>query len=497
MASNNQISIIITAKDEASAKLAKFTGSLDDTSQAAGRSSTAVQKAQMSWQSFAGIAVTAGVGFHSLTGFIEGSVTSANRLQSALTGLSSVSRAFGQDQKAATRAAQELANDGLMTVADAATGLKNLLATGFSLDQAITLMKRFKDSASFGRQSALSFGQAVSSATEGIKNGNSILVDNAGVTKNLSVILEEAGYSMQDVMRTSQDAGVRMALFNGILKETNPQLGDAAKLTEMFAGKQAQASAQMEVLRQQIGTALQPALLALLQTVTPTVEKFAAFTTAHPQLVAAVLIIGTAVTGLVFLLGTLGLAISGLGPLWAAMAATGTAAMTGLGVAFRGLAALVASPLIMPALVVAAALASLNLVWNAIQSIRQAMNDLDAASASAASSNRSITANHQMLLDLQKNGTPEQKKRATEVLKKGYALGTSYAPGGVALVGERGPELVNLPRGSQVMTADRTQEVVRGSGGVTIQSLVVNGQGDPESLAKLVVRQIGYKLATA
>lgn len=33
----------------------------------------------------------------------------------------------------------------------------------------------------------------------------------------------------------------------------------------------------------------------------------------------------------------------------------------------------------------------------------------------------------------------------------GFANGTSFAPGGLALVGERGPELVNLPRGSQVI----------------------------------------------
>lgn len=32
----------------------------------------------------------------------------------------------------------------------------------------------------------------------------------------------------------------------------------------------------------------------------------------------------------------------------------------------------------------------------------------------------------------------------------GFANGTNFAPGGLALVGERGPELVNLPRGSQV-----------------------------------------------
>lgn len=33
----------------------------------------------------------------------------------------------------------------------------------------------------------------------------------------------------------------------------------------------------------------------------------------------------------------------------------------------------------------------------------------------------------------------------------GFAVGTGFAPGGLAMVGERGPELVNLPRGSQVI----------------------------------------------
>ena len=31
-----------------------------------------------------------------------------------------------------------------------------------------------------------------------------------------------------------------------------------------------------------------------------------------------------------------------------------------------------------------------------------------------------------------------------------YATGTSFHPGGLALVGERGPELVSMPRGSRV-----------------------------------------------
>lgn len=45
----------------------------------------------------------------------------------------------------------------------------------------------------------------------------------------------------------------------------------------------------------------------------------------------------------------------------------------------------------------------------------------------------------------------------------GFATGTNYAPGGLAIVGERGPELVNLPRGSQVIPNNELQ----GMGGKT------------------------------
>ncbi len=46
-----------------------------------------------------------------------------------------------------------------------------------------------------------------------------------------------------------------------------------------------------------------------------------------------------------------------------------------------------------------------------------------------------------------------------------FANGTSSAPGGLAMVGERGRELVNLPRGSQVVPNDITEKLVGGGGG--------------------------------
>ncbi|RAJ28866.1 phage tail tape measure protein [Pedobacter cryoconitis] len=49
-----------------------------------------------------------------------------------------------------------------------------------------------------------------------------------------------------------------------------------------------------------------------------------------------------------------------------------------------------------------------------------------------------------------------------------YAMGTNYAPGGVALVGEQGPELVNLPMGSQVVPNHDVMRSINGNANVQV-----------------------------
>jgi hypothetical protein len=67
------------------------------------------------------------------------------------------------------------------------------------------------------------------------------------------------------------------------------------------------------------------------------------------------------------------------------------------------------------------------------------------------------------------------------------ANGTSYAQGGMTLVGERGPELVNLPRGSQVLDAQRTSS--RMGDGDIIQHFNFNlsANGD-ESIRRMIAQ---------
>lgn len=64
----------------------------------------------------------------------------------------------------------------------------------------------------------------------------------------------------------------------------------------------------------------------------------------------------------------------------------------------------------------------------------------------------------------------------------GFADGTDYAPGGWAMVGERGPEIVNLPRGSRVVPNHKLN-AANGNGGGSVThkheyNITVSGNGD-------------------
>lgn len=285
---------------------------LDDTKFNSGMN-TATQKTksfgdhlQSSSLQLAALGAAATLALTKVVDMLGKTVDAAVAQQNALMGLSSIARAFGHDINGATRAAQELSADGLMPLGDAAAGLKNLLASGFSLPQAIKLMNAFKDSAAFGRQGSLEFGQAIVGATEGIKNGNSALVDNAGVTKNLSNILVDAGFSAQDLSKAGQDASVRMAIFNGVLKETSANTGDAAKLSDSFGGAAARNATQIRLLQVAIGEALIPVIGQILTKLAPVIDKFIEFAKQNPKIVAAWAAIAVVALSLVAVLGLVG-----------------------------------------------------------------------------------------------------------------------------------------------------------------------------------------------
>jgi hypothetical protein len=109
--------------------------------------------------------------------FGKAAVDAASEIQSAFIGLQSIVEGQGKSFAGAKDYIDEYISDGLVPAANAVTAYKNLLMRGYSTEQIETVMNALKNASAFGRQASLTMGQAVQSATEGLKNENSILVN--------------------------------------------------------------------------------------------------------------------------------------------------------------------------------------------------------------------------------------------------------------------------------------------------------------------------------
>lgn len=170
---------------------------------------------------------------------------------------------------------------------------------------------------------------------------------------------------------------------------------------------------------------------------------------------------------------------------------------------FKQFAGLVRTPIIMPAIGVAAALTALGLVIAKINEVNSAIKGAKSSVASLESEGASVRSKakakyeagemseaaykktvkigYEMEAEAQRIGQQEiftgffgpMLKYGSEVVDwfsggSKFASGTNSAPGGRALVGENGPEIVDLPQGSKVYTNKDSQRMAGSQGGMVI-----------------------------
>lgn len=219
-----------------------------------------------------GLVIGAAFGVNAIVNFSKSAIQASNELENALIGLQSIVEGQGKSFTKAKSFIEDYVKDGLVPAANATTAYKNLAARGYSQTQIEQVMTALKDSAAFGRQSSLTLGNAVQSATEGLKNENSILVDNAGVTKNVSKMWQDYAKEIGvSVTNLTQQQKIQ-AEVNGILEETRFQTGDAAKVANTFSGVTAALSYAFTNLKRAAGDFIKPILQALIPAITTAIN---------------------------------------------------------------------------------------------------------------------------------------------------------------------------------------------------------------------------------
>lgn len=192
--------------------------------------------------------------------FGDEGVKASTELTNAMMGLQSIVEGQGRSFQKAKDFLNAYVSDGLIPMTNAVTAYKNLATRGYDDSQIKTVMTALKDASVFGRQSSLSMGEAVESATEGLKNENSILVDNAGVTKNVAKMWDDYAKSIGTTSKNLTQQQKIQAEVNGIMEETRFQTGDAAKVSDSFSGQLAQLSFHFSELKVAVGDTLIPLL---------------------------------------------------------------------------------------------------------------------------------------------------------------------------------------------------------------------------------------------
>lgn len=205
-----------------------------------------------------GKAVLAAFSVAAVVKFGKACLQVATETSNAWIGLNSILTGQGKSFSQAQKFIEEYVSDGLVPLNNAVTAYKNLAARGYSSDQIKKTMTALKNSATFGRQSTYSLGEAVQTASEGLKNENSILVDNAGVTKNVAKMWEDYAKSVGKTTNQLTQQEKINAEVNGILEETKFQMNDAAIYANTYSGKVAQLNFAFTTMKTAIGNVIQP-----------------------------------------------------------------------------------------------------------------------------------------------------------------------------------------------------------------------------------------------
>lgn len=185
-------------------------------------------------------------------------VSVASETANAWIGLNSILTGQGKSFQQAKSFINDYVSDGLVPLNKAVAAYKNLALRGYSSDQIKKTMNALKNSATFARQSTYSLGDAVQTATEGLKNENSVVVDNAGVTKNVAKMWEDYAKSIGTTRdKLTQEQKIQ-AEVNGILEETKFQSNDAAIYANTYSGKIAQLNTAFTNMKTAIGNVIQP-----------------------------------------------------------------------------------------------------------------------------------------------------------------------------------------------------------------------------------------------
>lgn len=336
-------------------------------------------------------------------------------------------------------------------------------------------------------------------ALTGALKGNNTMLDNYGMAVNDALVKQKALdmglIKGKEGMTLQAKQAATLAL---IMEQSAAAQGQAAREADGASGSMRIFQTEMKNLGTSIGTELLPVITPLLTKLNNLVKGFGKLS---PEGKRVIVVVGAIVAAIGPVLIGLGMMASAVGSISLALPVLGTA-LTGAGAAFSALV----WPIGLAVGAVVGIIAIFKRLWDTSPKFREWARGIGDSIETffVGKINRAIDGINLLIRGLNKVtdwDVPEVNKLAAPSGTQGmgtfqamqrYAVGTNFHPGGLAWVGERGPELVNLPRGAQVLNNRDSMAMLNQS--LTISGTVrvegVTDMGQLVGVTKIIAKEI-------
>ena len=155
--------------------------------------------------------------------------------------------------------------------------------------------------------------QAYNDIVTGLGRWSAMILDNLGIVVNSTEANEEYAKSIGKTVSQLTDAEKKQALINKVVADGRKEMQAMGDIELTTAEKKAKLTAQIENMKDRIGSALIPIVQKLMDYITPIIEKTTRRVEENPRLAEWIIMVVGAISWLLVGISTLGLAV---GPIW-------------------------------------------------------------------------------------------------------------------------------------------------------------------------------------
>lgn len=213
--------------------------------------------------SWIAISVTAGLTFNKIVGAVKEATEEYKSHMQSMEALRNVANYTKNDMQDFTAIMNKY--EGILEQTDLADTIKNFSLMGFTVEQTDQMIQALTNSAIRNRNANYTVSQAVKVASDGYKQGLSTLSDSAGVTENLSVMLDNYAKSIGKTASQLTEAEKNQAYLNRTMLAAEPFAGAMEGYLDSLAGKQAQYSQAMRETKIAYAEAMEPTMIAMTE----------------------------------------------------------------------------------------------------------------------------------------------------------------------------------------------------------------------------------------